>query len=72
MTDATATKPKRKPAGAAVPGAVDRPINYPATVVAMVSKETKAALKREAAARSVSQAVVAREWLELGRKEYGA
>ena len=39
----TADKPKRKPAGAAVPGAVERPKNYPHTLVFLVSDETLAA-----------------------------
>lgn len=48
-------------------GAVVRPVNYPATIVAMVSEEMKAEIVSEAHARRVSQGVVAREWLERGR-----
>lgn len=63
----TSPKPKRKPAGAAVPGAVDRPTLYPVTVVAMVTAETKEAIVRTAEVNDVKQAVVARDWLEAGR-----
>ena len=64
MTD----RPKRKPAGSAVPGAVVRPINYPNTISIMVSDETVAAIAREANHRGVKKAVVAREWLDAGRR----
>lgn len=63
MTD----RPKRKPAGAAVAGAVVRPINYPNTISVMVSDETVAAIAREATRRGVKKAVVSREWLDAGR-----
>lgn len=63
MTD----RPKRKPAGAAVAGAVVRPINYPNTISLMVSDETVAAIAEEAQRRGVKKSVVGREWLEAGR-----
>lgn len=68
MTD---EKPKREPAGAAVPGAVERPVNYPATIVAMVSEDMKSALKVTADENDVKIAVVVREWLEAGRRAGG-
>jgi len=64
MTD---NKPKRKPAGAAVPGAVDRPVRYPHTLVFLVSDETKAALEAEKQRSGLSKGEVARDWLERGR-----
>ena len=53
------------------PGAVARPVNYPTTIVAMVTEDTKRAIVAEAKARQVSQGVIARELLELGMAEYG-
>lgn len=64
MTD---NKPKRKPAGAAVPGAVDRPVRYPHTLVFLVSEETKTALDAEKKRSGLSKGEVARDWLERGR-----
>ena len=64
----TANKPKRKPAGAAVPGAVERPKNYPHTLVFLVSDEMLAALKAEMATSGQGKSEVARGWLERGRK----
>lgn len=63
MTD----EKKRKPAGAAVPGAVERPVNYPETIVVMVSEDMKRALKITADENDVKVAVIARDWLEAGR-----
>lgn len=63
----TAQKPKRKPAGAAVPGAVDRPKRYPNTLVFLVSDEMLAALKAEMAATGNGKSEIARDWLERGR-----
>lgn len=63
----TAEKPKRKPAGAAVPGAVERPKNYPNTLVFLVSDETLAALKAEMKASDRGKSEVARDWLDRGR-----
>lgn len=63
----TADKPKRKPAGAAVPGAVERPKNYPHTLVFLVSDETLAALKTEMATTGKGKSEVARDWLDRGR-----
>lgn len=63
----TAQKPKRKPAGAAVPGAVDRPKNFPNTLVFLVSDEMLAALNEEAAATGRAKSGIARDWLEVGR-----
>jgi hypothetical protein len=68
MTD---QKPKRKPAGAAVPGAVDRPVRYPHTLVFLVSDETKAALEKEKKRSGLSKGEVARDWLERGRLSAG-
>jgi hypothetical protein len=67
----TAEKPKRKPAGAAVPGAVDRPVRYPNTLVFLVSDETKAALELERKRSGLSKGEVARGWLEAGRRAAG-
>lgn len=67
LDDMTAHKPKRKPAGAAVPGAVDRPKRYPNTLVFLVSDEMLAALKAETAATGSGKSEIAREWLERGR-----
>lgn len=53
------------------PGAVARPVNYPTTIVAMVTEDTKKAIVAEAKARQVSQGVIARELLELGMDAYG-
>ena len=53
------------------PGAVARVVNYPTTIVAMVTEDTKKAIVAEAKARQVSQGVIARELLELGMAEYG-
>lgn len=63
----TTDKPKRKPAGAAVPGAVDRPVRYPNTLVFLVSDETLAALNKAKATTGLSKGEVARDWLERGR-----
>lgn len=63
----TVNKPKRKPAGAAVPGAVDRPKRYPNTLVFLVSDETLAALEKAKATSGLSKGEVARDWLERGR-----
>lgn len=63
----TADKPKRKPAGAAVPGAVERPKNYPHTIVFLVSDETLAALKTEMATSGRGKSEIARDWLDRGR-----
>lgn len=60
-------KPKRKPAGAAVAGAVDRPVHYPKTFAQMISNETYDAICITAAENDVSKAEVARDWLEAGR-----
>lgn len=62
-----ASNTKRKPAGAAVPGAVDRPLNYPTSVNALITQELKDEITAEAAERGVSQGTVAREMLEAGR-----
>lgn len=62
----TTTKPKRKPAGAAVPGAVERPKRFPNTLVFLVSDEMLAALNAEAVRRDVGKSEVARSWLEAG------
>lgn len=67
LDDMTADKPKRKPAGAAVAGAVERPKNFPNTLVFLVSDETLAALKAEASRSDRGKSEVAREWLERGR-----
>lgn len=67
----TADKPKRKPAGAAVPGAVDRPVNYPHSLVVLVSDETREALEREKQRTGLSKGAVARDWLERGRLSAG-
>ncbi len=64
-------KPKRKPAGAAVPGAVERPVNYPHTLVIMISDDMKRALEVTADENDVKKAVVARDWLEVGRQKGG-
>jgi hypothetical protein len=64
-------KPKRKPAGAAVPGAVERPVNYPHTLVIMISDEMQKALTVTADENGVKKAVVARDWLEVGRQKGG-
>lgn len=61
-------KPKRTPAGAAVPGAVERPINYPKTIVVMVSEETHRAIEVTASKRKVAKSEIVRTWLEHGRK----
>ena len=53
------------------PGAVARVVNYPTTIVAMVTEDTKKAIVAEAKARQVSQGVIACELLELGMVEYG-
>lgn len=58
---------KRKPAGAAVPGAVDRPVNYPKTLTFMVSEATFAALDEEKASSGRSKGDIARTWLDKGR-----
>lgn len=63
----TADKPKRKPAGAAVPGAVDRPKRYPNTLVFLVSDEAMAALDKEKAKTGLSKGEIARAWLDRGR-----
>lgn len=63
----TADKPKRKPAGAAVPGAVERPKNYPNTLVFLVSDEALAAIKAEMAVSGRGKSEVARDWLDRGR-----
>ena len=63
----TADKPKRKPAGAAVPGAVERPKNYPHTLVFLVSDEALAAIKTEMAATGRGKSDIARDWLDRGR-----
>lgn len=63
----TTDKPKRKPAGAAVPGAVDRPVNYPHSLVVLVSEDTKRALEKEKARSGLSKGAIARDWLERGR-----
>lgn len=52
----------------AEPDVVARPVNYPTTIVAMVTAGMKAEIVAEAKARKVSQGVVAREWLERGRR----
>lgn len=65
MTD---EKPKRAPAGAAVAGAVQRPVNYPKTLVVMVSEETHAAIEKTRQEYGVNKADIARDWLEAGRK----
>jgi len=67
----TADKPKRKPAGAAVPGAVERPKNYPHTLVFLVSDDTLAALKTEVAKTGLGKSEIARDWLERGRAAAG-
>lgn len=67
LDDMTAQKPKRKPAGAAVPGAVDRPKRYPNTLVFLVSDEMLDALKAEMATSGNGKSEIAREWLERGR-----
>lgn len=64
MTD---EKPKRKPAGAAVAGHVDRPVNYPKTLVAMVSEDMTDAIEATRKAYDVPKAEVVRDWLEAGR-----
>lgn len=67
----TADKPKRKPAGAAVPGAVDRPKRYPNTLVFLVSDDVKAALEAEKKRSGLSKGEIARNWLEGGRARSG-
>jgi len=68
MTD----QPKRKPAGAAVPGAVDRPVNYPKTLTLMVSQGTFDAIAEEKLRTGRSKGEIAREWLESGRPSQDA
>lgn len=63
----TADKPKRKPAGAAVAGAVDRPKRYPKTLVFLISEEAHAALEAERLRSGLSKGEVARSWLDRGR-----
>lgn len=64
----TSEKPKRKPAGAAVPGAVDRPVNYNRTTSFMTDDDTFDAIEATAKAHGVGKADVMREWIALGRK----
>ena len=68
MTD---KMPKRKPAGAAVPGAVQRPVNYNKTLAIMVGQELYDAIATTAYENGVSKADVARDWLEVGRQKGG-
>lgn len=63
----TTDKPKRKPAGAAVPGAVERPKNYPHTLVVLISDEAHDALKQEIATSGRLKSEIARAWLDRGR-----
>lgn len=63
----TTIKPKRKPAGAAVRGAVDRPKHYPHTLVFLISDDMLIALGAQVAATGTSKSEIAREWLEAGR-----
>lgn len=63
----TADKPKRKPAGAAVPGAVERPILYPKTLCVMLSVEMYDEIGAIKKATGRTKAEIAREWMERGR-----
>lgn len=68
MTD---SKPKRKPAGAAVPGAIERPTLYPRALNAMVSDDLAEAIEVTAKVNGVKKAEVVRDWLEVGRQHGG-
>ncbi|QDP45556.1 hypothetical protein SEA_FUZZBUSTER_72 [Microbacterium phage FuzzBuster] len=72
MVDAMTDKPNRKPAGAAVPGAVDRPVNYPKTLTMMVSEDTFDAIAAEKKRTGRSKGDIGREWLETGRAAHAA
>lgn len=69
MTD---SKPKRKPAGAAVPGAIERPTLYPRVLNSMVSDDLADAIALTAKVNGVKKAEVVRDWLEAGRKSSAA
>lgn len=58
---------KRKPAGAAVPGAVDRPVNFPKTLTLMVSADTFDAINAERRRTGMSKGQIVREWIDKGR-----
>lgn len=64
MTDA---KQKRKPAGAAVPGAVERPVLYPKTLCVMLSTEMYEEITLIKKNTGRTKAEIAREWMERGR-----
>lgn len=57
----------RRVYGAAVPGAVERPTNFPRTLVVMISDEMAAELDRVKASTGESKAAIARRWLEAGQ-----
>lgn len=64
----TSEKPKRKPAGAAVPGAVERPLNFNRTTSFMTDDDTFDAITATADANGVGKAEVIRDWIAIGRK----
>lgn len=67
MADKTPTR-RRSLAGAAVAGAVQRPVRYPKTISLMVSQDIYDAIGEAAAESRQSKAEVARDWLEKGMR----
>lgn len=70
MTD-NATPKKRKPSGAAVPGAFPRPVEFPATIVANVTEAMKRKVVTASRGGAGSQAEVVRTLLARGELAYG-
>lgn len=65
MTTSDAT-PKRKPSGAAIPGAHPRPINYPKQLVVMVTEAMYDFITVEAKTGGESKSTIARDYIEKG------
>ena len=66
MTDTTTPKKKRKPSGAAVPGAVDRPKHFPRQLVVMATDALADRIADDAKRNGLSKSEVARLYLEAG------
>lgn len=62
----TPKRPKRKPSGAAVAGAVHRPKHYPRQLVVMATDELADRIAADAARHGMSKSEVARLYLEAG------
>lgn len=61
-------RPKRALGGAAIAGAVQRPVRYPKTISLMVSEDLYDDIAEVALETRRSKADVARDWLERGRR----